>query len=137
EPLGQPDKGALAQNGGFPDEAVTARREQCEQRQQRTGHGQQPEPVHPKAQQPTAEAALLQDRQQRRRQLGGTGIARQFFAQPQPKPPQRTAGIACEEKAQQPADQSQQIQPEQAAQRPEPVDRPLAVAQRRPGQPCA
>src|SRR5690606_30281468 len=134
EGLGQPDEGPLAEDGGFPDEAVAPRGEQRQQGQQGAAHGQQPKPMYAQPQQPAPEAALLQHRQQGRRQLHGAGIAGELLAEPEPQPAQRAAAVAGQKEAQQPAEQCQQIQSQQAAQGPEHVDRPLAIAQRRPGE---
>ncbi len=42
EGLGQADEGVLAEDGGFPDEAVAAGRQQGEEGEQGAGHRQQP-----------------------------------------------------------------------------------------------
>ncbi len=77
----------------------------------------------------------MQHAQQGWGQLRGAGITGELFAQPEPQPPQRAAAVTGQQQAEQPAEQGQQVQPEQAAQRPEHVDRSLPVAERGEGQP--
>ena len=137
ERLGQADEGALAKDGRFPDEAVLPGRHQRQQPQQRRAHRQQPEAVGAAAEQPAAQAALFEQAEQRRRQVRRAGIARQQATEPQPQPAQRTVAVAGEDEAGEPAEQGQQVQPEQAAQRPEHIDRPHAIAKGRVRQPGA
>lgn len=66
--------------------------------------------------------------------MRGAGIARQLAAEPQPEPAERARGLAAGEQAEGPAEQGQQVQAEEAGQRPEHVDRALAIAERGEGQ---
>jgi hypothetical protein len=69
-------------------------------------------------------------------QLHGFGVAGEFFTEPQPQASQRCAVLAGKHQAQGPAQQQNQVQPEQTAQGPEHIHRRLSVAQggkRQPG----
>jgi len=72
----------------------------------------------------------LQQQQQRRGQLRGLGVTRQFLAEPQPQPAKAGAVFTGKQQAQGPTDQQDQVQAEQAAQGPEHIHRGQAIAQR-------
>ncbi|MNG20844.1 hypothetical protein D3C84_1051360 [compost metagenome] len=71
----------------------------------------------------------MQQQQQGRCQLGGLGVAGEFFAEPQPQASQRGTLLASKHQAQGPADEQDQVQPQQTAQGPEDIDRRLPVAE--------
>src|SRR5690606_34559193 len=127
--LGQGNERLAAQDGGFPDKTVTPGGQHQQHADQRAEHGQRPEPVHQQAEPPTHEALALQHQQQGGGQLYGTGIAGQLFTQPQPEPAEGAGVVATKQQAEQPGHEQQQVEPEQAAQGPEHVDRLLAVAE--------
>ncbi|MCY1440422.1 hypothetical protein D9M71_566970 [compost metagenome] len=93
--------------------------------------------MHQQAEQPAVEALALQQHQQRWRQVRGLGVTGEAFAQPQPKAAQPGALLASHGKADGPAQQHQQVQPEQAAQGPEHIHWALPVAQGGQCQACA
>ncbi|MCY1174070.1 hypothetical protein D9M73_142560 [compost metagenome] len=70
----------------------------------------------------------MQQQQQGRRQLRGLGVPGEFFAEPQPQAPEAGAVLAGEHQAEGPAQQQDQVEPEQAAQRPEHIHRVQAIA---------
>ena len=57
ERLGKGDEGIAAENGGFPDEAVAAGRQQAEEHGQRGQQAEQPEPVDQRAEAPARQPA--------------------------------------------------------------------------------
>ena len=128
--LGHGDKGIGAENGGFPHKPVAAGGEQRQQDHQGAEQGQQPQAVDQHTHRPAIEFLPLQQQQQRRGQLCGLGITRQFLAEPQPQPPEAGAVFAGKQQAQGPTDQQDKIQAEQAAQGPEHIHRGQAIAQR-------
>ncbi|MCY1438107.1 hypothetical protein D9M71_542930 [compost metagenome] len=132
--MDQAGEAVRRQQGGFPDEAIAAGGEQGQQQGQRGEQGEQPQTVAEQAQRPAVQPVAAEQQDQCRAELGTATVARQTGAQAQPQASEGAAGLAAEGETQRPAKQGQQVQAEQATQRPQQVDRAHAVAQRGEGQ---